>query len=57
MGFRYHASLPGAKREWRFQADPHGIFCLRRQLLPDEKEPFRWKISILQAFFIRHDNC
>jgi hypothetical protein len=27
MGFRYHASLPGAKREWRFQADPHGIFC------------------------------
>jgi hypothetical protein len=27
MPFRYHASAPGAKREWRLKAGLHGIFC------------------------------
>jgi len=36
MAFRYHASRSGAKREWSFKTALHGIFCLSRQLLPDE---------------------
>jgi hypothetical protein len=38
MAFRYHASTPGAKREWSLEVDPHGIFCLSEAAFAGSKQ-------------------